>query len=120
MVKFYVEKTIKDLEKIRGSLMSNEIEFLIYKTPEEDIRVNAILKYETIWLTQKGMGELFGCTSDNISLHLKNIFSEGELNRDATTEKISVVQKEGSRDVKRNIDFYNGRFCKKYKRISLL
>lgn len=53
------------------------------------------------------MAELFGCTSDNISSHLKNIYSEGELIKEATTEKISVVQKEGSRNVKRNIDFYN-------------
>ncbi|MBR4240653.1 MAG: hypothetical protein IKR97_00360 [Eubacterium sp.] len=72
--------------------MSNEMKFLIYKTADEDIRVNAILKDETIWLTQKGMGELFGCSSDNISLHLKNIFNEGELDKNSVTEKISATR----------------------------
>ena len=84
--------------------MSNEMEFLIYKTPEEDIRINAILKDETIWLTQKGMGELFGCTADNISLHLKNIFNEGELDKDSVTEKISATAADGKNYL---TQFYN-------------
>ena len=84
--------------------MSNEMEFLIYKTPEEDIRINAVLKDETIWLTQKGMSELFGCTSDNISLHLKNIFNEGELNKDSVTEKISATASDGKNYL---TQFYN-------------
>ena len=50
--------------------MPNELEFIIYSTPEEDIRIDAAVKDETIWLTQKGMAELFDCSSDNISLHL--------------------------------------------------
>lgn len=53
------------------------------------------------------MAELFGCSSDNISLHLKNIFSEGELSENSTTEFFSVVQKEGVREVSRQIKFYN-------------
>ena len=56
-------------------------------------------KDETIWATQTAMGELFGCSSDNIGVHLKNIYTEGELLEAATTEKISVVQLEGSRNV---------------------
>ena len=58
-----------------------EFPFLIYAVEDSDITVNVIVKDETIWLSQKGMAELFGCSSDNISLHLKNIFSEGEFPR---------------------------------------
>ncbi|MEG1650877.1 MAG: RhuM family protein, partial [Oscillospiraceae bacterium] len=87
--------------------MNNELQFLIYNTPEENISVNAIAKDETIWLTQKAMAQLFDCTADNISLHLKNIFASGELEEKATTEEISVVQKEGTRNVQRAPKFYN-------------
>jgi len=87
--------------------MNNELNFLIYKTPEEDVSVNAVVKDETIWLTQKAMAELFECTSDNVSLHLKNIFLEGELDELSTAEEISVVQQEGLRQVKRKQKFYN-------------
>ncbi len=85
----------------------NEIQFLLYNTPDENIKVNVIVKDETLWLTQKAMAELFECTPDNISLHLKNIYKEGELEEQATAEEISVVQKEGKRDVKRKTKFYN-------------
>ena len=88
-------------------MMKNELKFLMYKTPENDVSVNAIIKDETIWLTQKSMAELFDCSADNISLHLKNIYKEGELKEVSTTEDFSVVQKEGSRMVKRNQRFYN-------------
>ena len=87
--------------------MNQEIQFLIYSTPQEDIKLDVIVKDETIWLTQKAMASLFDTTSDNISLHLKNIYNDGELNEIATTEDFSVVQKEGNRDVRRNIKFYN-------------
>ena len=87
--------------------MQKDLQFLLYTTPSEDIKINAVIKDETLWLTQKAMAELFGCTTDNISLHLSNIFSEGELTEKATTEDFSVVRKEGSRDVKRTITFYN-------------
>ena len=87
--------------------MNEEFRFLLYKAEQEDISVDALIKDETIWLTQKAMAELFDCTSDNISLHLKNIYAEGELRPEATAEKISVVQKEGNRDVKRSLEFYN-------------
>ena len=57
--------------------MEKELNFLIYNTPDEDVSIHAVVKDESIWLTQKAMAELFGCSTDNISLHLKNIFSEG-------------------------------------------
>lgn len=85
----------------------NEIQFLLYNTPDENIKVNVIVKDETLWLTQKAMAELFECTSDNISLHLKNIYKEGELDEATTAEEISVVQKEGKREVRRKTKFYN-------------
>lgn len=79
----------------------------MYSTPDEDVKVSALVKDETIWLTQKAMGELFGCSSDNVGLHLKNVYEDGELSKDSTTEEISVVQQEGARSVKRKIAFYN-------------
>ncbi|MGL5014135.1 MAG: virulence RhuM family protein [Bacteroidales bacterium] len=87
--------------------MKNELNFLFYNTPEEDVSIRAVVKDETIWLTQKAMAQLFDCSTDNISLHLKNIFSEGELLETSTAEEISVVQKEGARDVRRSHKFYN-------------
>ncbi len=87
--------------------MNREFQFLIYRSADEDSSVNAIVKDETVWLTQKAMSELFDCTSDNISLHLKNIYAERELDEDATTEEISAVQQEGSRKVRRKQKFYN-------------
>lgn len=87
--------------------MPNDFRFLIYNSAEEDVSVNAVIKDESIWLSQKGMAELFDCTTDNISLHLKNIYAEGELKETATTEEFSVVQQEGNRNVSRSKRFYN-------------
>ena len=75
--------------------MSNDFRFLMYQSAEENVSVNAIIKDETIWLSQKGMAELFGCSTDNISLHLKNIFSDGELTKDSVTEKNSATAADG-------------------------
>ncbi len=87
--------------------MSNDFRFLIYESAEEDVSVNAVIKDEDVWLSQRGMAELFGCSTDNISLHLKNIYAEGELTESATTEEFSVVQKEGTRNVTRKTRFYD-------------
>ena len=87
--------------------MNKEFQFLIYNVPTEDVTVNAIIRDETIWLTQKAMAELFDCTADNVSLHLKNIYSEQELKEDSTTEEFSVVQQEGLRQIQRKKKFYN-------------
>lgn len=75
--------------------MKNEFQFLLYQSAEESVSVNAIIMNETIWLTQKSMAELFDCSPDNISLHLKNIFNEGELEKEAVTEKISATASDG-------------------------
>ena len=87
--------------------MNNQLNFLIYNTPEENISINAVVKEETIWLTQKAMSELFGVEVPAISKHLSNIFSEGELQPEATVSKMEIVQEEGNRNVKRTRDFYN-------------
>lgn len=91
--------------------MSNEImksgDILLYQNDTEKEFVNVVFYNESFWLTQSGMAELFACTADNVSLHLKNIYAEGELEQAATTEKFSVVRKEGSRSVNRTIDHYN-------------
>ncbi len=75
--------------------MDKNFKFLIYRSADEDISVNAVIKDESVWLTQKAMAELFGCSSDNISLHLKNIFSDGELIKESVTEKISATAADG-------------------------
>ena len=84
-----------------------ESNILLYETEEGNVNVDVILKDETIWLTQKSMAEVFDCSSDNVSLHSKNIFEDNELNKNSTTEKISVVRKEGNRNVNRELEFYN-------------
>ena len=87
--------------------MNKEIQFLVYQAEDSNITINAIVKDETIWLTQKAMAELFGVEVPAISKHLSNIFSDGELMADATVSKMEIVQQEGSRSIKRNLDFYN-------------
>ena len=87
--------------------MENNFQFLMYHSAEEDISVNAFIKDETIWLTQRGMAKLFDCSTDNISLHLKNIYVEGELLESTTAEESSVVQTEGARQVRRKAKLYN-------------
>ena len=74
---------------------------------DTNVCVNVIFENETFWLTQKAMAELFGCSSDNISLHLKNIYKDEELSEEATTEIFSVVQNEGNRQIKRKVTCYN-------------
>lgn len=70
-------------------------DIILYSSPEGNIKVEVIYSGETFWLTQKRMAELFGCTADNISLHLKNIFAEGELAPNSVTEEFSVTAVDG-------------------------
>lgn len=74
---------------------SKEARFLMYRVAEDEVAVNALVKDDTIWLNQKAMAELFDCSTDNISLHLKNIFAEGELVKESVTEKISATASDG-------------------------
>ena len=77
------------------SKLAQSGEILLYSNGGEKEFVSVIFKNENFWLTQKAMGELFGCTADNISLHLKNIFAEDELDKDSVTEKFSVTAADG-------------------------
>ncbi|MEN8258548.1 MAG: virulence protein RhuM/Fic/DOC family protein [Thermodesulfobacteriota bacterium] len=85
--------------------MSSEV--IIYKQEGQAVEVRLDGKQDTIWLTQRQMGELFDKDSDTIGLHLKNIYKSGELDENTTTEQSSVVRQEGKRQVKREINFYN-------------
>ena len=87
--------------------MNKEHEIVLYQMDKTNICVSVFFHEETFWLTQKAMAELFDCSTDNISLHLKNIFREEELDEKSTTEFFSVVQKEGNRNVTRNVKCYN-------------
>lgn len=87
--------------------MEQQNNIVIYQTENGKNKIDVQLQNETIWLSQKDMAELFECSTDNISLHLKNIYKEQELSKDSTTEDFSVVQKEGARNVKRPKTFYN-------------
>ncbi len=81
-------------------------EIVIYQ-PNEIIRLEVVLQNETVWLSQSQMAELFGCSVDNIGLHLKNIYDIEELSKKATAEEFSVVRVEGGRKVRRKIILYN-------------
>ncbi|MBP9134682.1 MAG: virulence RhuM family protein [Saprospiraceae bacterium] len=88
--------------------MNKELnKFLIYSTPGSDIRVDVFLEDETVWLTQKAMGELFNVVKSTLSEHLSNIFESGELDRDSTVRNFRTVQKEGERNVSRDLEYYN-------------
>ena len=87
--------------------MSGEFQFLIYQSADEDVSVNAVIRDETIWLTQKSMAELFDVDVPAISKHLTNIYADGELMKDSTISKMEIVQQEGARHVKREQNFYN-------------
>ena len=84
--------------------LPEEIKFLVYELPDEKGEVLAIVKDETIWTTHKGMAQLFDCSTDNVSLHLKNIFESGELEKNSVTEKISATAADGKNYL---TQFYN-------------
>ena len=79
----------------------------VYQTPDGKINIEVLYANENIWLPQKRMAELFGCSADNISLHLKNIYKEKELDELSTAEVFSVVQVEGKREVTRSVTCYS-------------
>jgi len=86
---------------------NNSSNFILYTSNTGDVNVSVFLENETIWLTQKSIGELFDVESHTITYHLKEIYKSQELEETSTTRKIRAVQKEGNRNVNRNLDFYN-------------
>ena len=87
-------------------MSASDNQIVVYQ-PNETVRLDVRLENETVWLTQSQMATLFGCSTDNVGLHLKNIYSCGELDKGATTEESSVVQVEGQRRVSRKVYLYN-------------
>ncbi|MFN8905289.1 MAG: virulence RhuM family protein [Pseudanabaena sp.] len=90
--------------------MSTDPQFndiLLYTSPDGAVKIEVIYEGETFWLSQKKIAQLFGVESNTITYHLKEIYQSGELEPDPTARKFRVVQREGSRDVTRQIDFYN-------------
>ena len=80
---------------------------ILYTTDDGKSQIKLRAKDQTVWLSQREMAELFDVSTDNVGLHLKNIYEDGELTREATTEESSVVQTEGTRQVQRPVTFYN-------------
>ena len=81
--------------------------FLIYQAEDGAIKIEVRFEDETVWLSQPLMAELFGTTQQNVSLHLQNIYEEGELQPAATHKEYLSVRREGARDVQRRVLFYN-------------
>ena len=88
--------------------MNNEIQFILYHLPDEEGKVQVVIKDETIWATQKAMAQLFGVDKSGISRHIANIFKDGELRQETTVAKIATVVNRGIRGtVEEPVDFYN-------------
>lgn len=82
-------------------------ELILYTTEDARSQIRLRAKDQTVWLSQREMSELFNVSTNNVGLHLKNIYEDGELSREATTEESSVVQTEGARQVQRTVALYN-------------
>lgn len=89
------------------NMLENPGNILIYQVEDGQTRISVRLQDETVWLTQADMAELFQTTKQNISLHLQNIFEDQELNREVTVKKYLTVRKEGTREVRRELEYYN-------------
>jgi len=100
---FKITKITK-VYKIMKEDDKKEIEFLLYKSKDIGVSIDVLVKDETVWLSQKRMAEVFDCSVDNISLHLKNIFESGELEEKAVAEKISATAEDGKKYL---TNFYN-------------
>ena len=90
--------------------MANEIQFLLYNMPDEEGKVQVVIKDETIWCTQKAMAQLFGVGVPAISKHLKNIFEEGELQKEVVVSKMEITSRHGAMEGKTQtsqVDFYH-------------
>ena len=90
--------------------MSNEIQYLLYSMPDADGKVQVVIKDETLWCTQKAMAQLFGVGVPAISKHLKNIFDEGELDKNVVVSKMEITTQHGAMEEKtqtHNVDFYS-------------
>ena len=88
-------------------MSKNEGNIIIYQDEDGITKVSVIFNDEDIWLNQNQIAQIYKTTQENISMHIKNIYNDKELNSDSTNKKFLLVQNEGNRQVKRNIDHYN-------------
>jgi len=91
----------------KDEIAKQQSDFLLYTSNEGKVNIEVFLQDETIWLTQKAIGKLFGKSKATISEHFKKIYAEGELEMDSTVRKFRTVQAEGSREVERDLEYYN-------------
>jgi hypothetical protein len=82
-------------------------DLILYTSEDGKSRIQLRAKHQTVWLPRREMAKLFDVSTDNVGLHLKNLFEDGELSREATTEESSVVQMEGGREIRRPVTSYN-------------
>jgi len=87
--------------------MEQKGDILIYRSPQGNTKIDARLVNESLWLTQKQLAELFQTNVPNINIHIKNIIEEGDLEAVRTIQDFLIVQKEGKRNIKRNVEHYN-------------
>lgn len=92
---------------MKQQVMQKLHNFVIFQTDQGKVNIDVFFAHDTLWLTQKIMAELFDTTKQNISFHLQNIFKEGELSKDSTVKDFLTVQKEGGREVAREVEFYS-------------
>lgn len=85
----------------------NKSDIILYHTADGSVKVEVIIRDETVWLIQKAIAELFGVVKSTISEHLSNIFESGELPKESTVRIFRTVQKEGEREIKRSLEYYN-------------
>ena len=90
-----------------GNELNEQNNFIMYTTDDGKVDIEVRLEDENVWLTQNSMAELFDTTRNNITMHIRNIFEEGELSEDSTVKDYLTVQNEGSRKVSRNVTLYN-------------
>src|ERR1039457_5354461 len=88
-------------------MAESKSQFIFYQTEDQQTRLQVRLEGETVWLTQSQMAELFQTSVANVSLHIRNIFAEKELQSEATVKEYLTVQREGNREVSRRLDHYN-------------
>lgn len=82
-------------------------EILLYTSPDGEVQLDIRMQQDTMWMTQQMMAELFQTTVPNINVHIKNIYKESELQEEGTIKEFLIVRKEGSRTVRRPVNFYN-------------
>ena len=87
--------------------MNESNEIIFYRTPDGDRKIGVLFQYENFWLTQKAIASLFGVDVPAISKHLRNIYETGELEREATISILETVRREGNREVKRKLEYFN-------------